>query len=106
MRQGFRSKHWDDENGAPAGGCSSGTGFCISWQEGPLGRGDSRRKPNGAFVEDVIAAAIDRLEYYQHSRFVCPENATAIASLGCALDALNRRTADREAREVEGTHQV
>ena len=54
MKQGFKSEHWNDENGSPAGGCSYGTGWVISWQNGPLGRGNERKEPNGAFVEDVF----------------------------------------------------
>ena len=104
MRVGFKSEHWDDENGNPAGGATFGNGFAISWQNGPLGRDEDRKEPNGAFVEDVIAAAADRIEYYQESKFVCFANAQAMTYLHLALKALNDRTKDREDREVEGTH--
>ena len=104
MQQTFDSEHWVDENGNPAGGCSTGTGFTISWQHGPLGRGADRKKANGAFVAGIIAAAIDRLEFYQNTEFACAENAEAKNYLESALESLNRRTADREARKVEGTH--
>jgi hypothetical protein len=96
--------NWRDENGNPAGGCTYGTGFAISWQNGPLGRGDERKGPNGAFVEDVITAALKRLEFYQDSEFKCLENECAITHLETALEVLKSRTADREARLVEGTH--
>lgn len=102
--QGFFSEHWIDSNGNPAGGCTSGHGFTISWQNGPLGRGDDRRKPNGAFVQDVISAAIDRILFYQSTKFACDDNAEALENLQTALNALRRRTRDREARDVEGTH--
>ncbi len=101
--QGFFSEHWSDDNGNPAGGCTSGRGFVVSWQNGPLGRGNDRR-PNGAFVEDVIAAAEDRIEFYQSSKFACDYNAEAIDHLRKAIDALQRRTRDRKAKGVEGTH--
>lgn len=130
MRVGIKSQHWNDANGNPEGGTTFGNGFAIGWQHGPLGRhtpgcvtqeminhdggpGAShiycspdcmRREPNGAFVEDVIAAAEDRLEYYQKSRFACQENHEALMHLKSALDALNRRTRSRELRAVEGTH--
>lgn len=104
MNQPIHSEHWTDHNGKPAGGCTHGVGFCISWQNGPLGRGSDRKEPNGAFVEGVIAAAIDRLEWYQRSAFNCEENAAALEDLRDALAALNSRTAKREARQVEGTH--
>jgi hypothetical protein len=98
------SHHWSDESGIPAGGATFGRGFAISWQNGPLGRDPERQEPNGAFVEDIIIAAADRLEYYQRSRFVCQHNAEAMHHLAAALDWMNRRTAERESRKVEGTH--
>ena len=101
----MKSEHWNDATGAPAGGTTYGCGFAIAWQNGPLGRGDDRKEPNGAFVEDIISAAIDRLEYYQQSQFASDYNARAIAGLRDALWALNERTADREQRSVEGTHE-
>ena len=104
MRIGYMSQHWNDENGNPEGGIASGTGFTISWQHGPLGRDEERVKPNGAFVEDVIEACVDRISYYQDSRFNCSKNASALSFLKLALEALDSRTKDREAREVEGTH--
>lgn len=107
MQQGFFSQHWTDPgNQAPAGGVTSGRGFTISWQNGPLGRGDTRREPNGAFVEDIIAAAGERIEFYQAGKFNCAENAKALGHLREALQALESRTASREARAVEGTHAV
>lgn len=104
MRQKIDSEHRTDENGNPAGGSTIGIGFVIVWQNGPLGRGEERREPNGAFVEGVIEAAYDRIEYYQQSKFACAENRDALYHLGLALDALQRRTVEREEREVEGTH--
>ena len=103
----IESEHWSD-NGVPAGGVTYGRGFAISWQNGPLGAlGTSERKqPNGAFVEDIIEAALDRLEYYQSSRFNCDENQFAIEHLRAAIAALEERTARRVQRGVEGTHTV
>src|SRR5512146_2932922 len=106
MKQAIKGEHFNDENGNPAGGTTSGTGISISWQNGPLGRDGERKEPNGAFVEGVIAAALDRLEYYQASKFKCRENALAITKLEEALHWLQARTADRIARGVEGTHQI
>lgn len=107
MLQKIEGKHFLDEKGNPAGGTTTGRGISISWQNGPLGRGAERLEPNGAFVEGVIAAAIDRIEHYQtasEGRFKCRENALAITKLEEALLWLQKRTMDREAREVEGTH--
>lgn len=93
-----------DANDNPTGGSVRGVGLSIDWQDGPLGRGDERKEPNGAFVETVIAAAHQRLEFYQDSKFNCAENAEAIRCLKSAIEALNSRTSKREARAVEGTH--
>lgn len=104
MRQAIIGKHENDAAGNPAGGQTTGIGISIMWQNGPLGRGADRIAPNGAFVEGVIAAAIDRIQYYQASRFKCRENALAITKLEEALHWMEHRTRDREARDVEGTH--
>ncbi len=106
MKQGFSHENWSDEDGNPAGGVVSGCGFTISWQNGPLGRGDDRKAPNGAFVEDVIDAVIKRIEFYQDNKFDCDENDKALVHLEWAAKALDRRTKDRETRSVEGTHKI
>lgn len=94
------------EGKIPAGGVSWGRGFTIAWQKGPLGTGSDRIEPNGAFVEDVITAAIGRMEFYQDSPFACVENQTALDHLLAAREALRDRTAKRETRGVEGTTEV
>lgn len=104
MKNGHFGEHWLDIAGKPAGGVSCGRGFTISWQNGPLGRGNDRREPNGAFVEDLIAAVIGRIEFYQGGEFACDENARALEALHAAARALDERTRAREARAVEGTH--
>ena len=104
MNSPITQNHWMDASGNPAGGCTFGDGFAISWQNGPLGRDENRKAANGAFVENIIAAAIGRLEYYQSSRFNCKENADALEHLKLALAACNSRTARRESQKVEGTH--
>lgn len=106
--QPIHSEHWTDAVGRPAGGITSGTGLHITWQNGPLRANgeDTPAEPNGAFVEGVIQAALDRLEFYQASEFACVENAEAIFFLKEALDSCSARTAAREARGVEGTHSL
>lgn len=104
MKQPLTIDNRLDHHGAPAGGYAEGCGLAIRWQNGPLGRGDSRKEPNGAFVETVIHAALLRLEHYQETRFRCDENAGAIADLRHALGWLQMRTREREAVGVEGTH--
>ena len=96
---------WTDEEGTPAGGVAFGPGYAISWQNGPLGRGNDRRDPNGAFVESIIKAAANRIAHYQASRFACDENRQALLHLESALSCLEARTQRREAQNVEGTHQ-
>ena len=93
-----------DDEGRPAGGSVNGCGLSIQWQNGPLGEGDSRASPNGAFVETVIAAALQRLQHYQGGKFNCRENALAITKLEESLHWLQSRTSRRQADGVEGTH--
>lgn len=104
MLEKFTAEHWNDAQGNPSGGVTQGVGFTISWQNGPLGRGADRRNPNGAFVETIIGAAIDRLNYYQQSKFHCEENQKAIEACYHALAALNLRTSRRDRAGIEGTH--
>lgn len=104
MRQLLYCENRRDDHGRPAGGLVQGNGIDIRWQDGPLGRGPDRQVPNGAFVEDVIQAAIQRLQHYQASNLGCRENAIALTHLETALLWLEKRTRDREARGVEGTH--
>lgn len=108
MRSAILEDHRTDDEGRPAGGTTTGGGIHVEWQNGPLvdpETGD-RRDPNGAFVEDVIAAAVGRLEFYNASQFRCRENSLAITHLQEALHWLQHRTEDRERRGVEGTHQL
>ncbi len=108
MLQKIAGVHRNDANGNPAGGDTIGVGISITWQNGPLGRPEdnTRVEQNGAFVEGVIAAALDRLEYYQSSKFKCRENALAITKLEEALHWCQNRTMKRELQKVEGTHAV
>ena len=106
MRSPFIENHFVDSEGRPAGGTTYGQGFAIGWQNGPLAVDGVRRDPNGAFVEDVLAAVIGRIEFYQASRFACQENADALDALKVAAKRLDDRTKNRTARGVEGTHAV
>ncbi len=106
MNTPIHEHHWSDSTGTPTGGSTFGPGFAISWQNGARGRDGERREPNGAFVENILKAAVGRLNYYQNSRFNCPENAEALEHLNKALEVLDARTKAREARKVEGTHSV
>lgn len=102
----LHSNHWTDDNGNPDGGQAHGCGFAIAWQRGAMVDSDGNRiHQSGAFVEDIISAAKDRLEYFQATRFACDYNAEAIGYLDLALEALAERTSRRKDRGVEGTHQ-
>lgn len=105
MQQEMTYDNYLDEQERPAGGYVQAVGLRIDWQNGPLGRGEDRIEPNGAFVETVIAAAIQRIEHYNEGQFRCRENSLAITKLEEALHWLNHRTARREADNVEGTHE-
>ena len=101
----FFSEHWLDENGNPSGGVSSGPGITISWQNGPLGRGENRREQNGAFAETALGMILDRFHFFQTTKFACVENAAVIEHLERAIRVIQDRSQAREARGVEGTHQ-
>ena len=96
----------NDADGNPAGGVVEGVGFRIDWQNGPLGRGADRKAATGAFAVDVLLAVKERFLYYQEGKFACAENDAILDHLVTAIDIENQRTADREARQVEGTHAV
>jgi hypothetical protein len=74
----------------------------VHFQEGPI----KEAGVNGVNNEDLIAMVIARLERFQISEFSSRDNAVAITKLEEALLWLRKRTMDREARGVEGTHTV
>lgn len=110
MLQDFIATNNVDEEGLPAGGSVTAVGLDIEWQKGPLGEeGIDRLEPNGAFVETVIAAALQRIEWYQevnNGQFNCLENSLALDCLQTSLEHLDNRTKDRQLRGVEGTHKA
>ena len=77
-------------------------GMRIIFQNGPI----KAVGINGIHNEDLIAIVIDRLRGFESGDFACSENATALKSLENALFELNYRTKQREARGVEGTHEL
>lgn len=106
MQQLFQAENHLDAEGRPAGGFVVGTGIDIRWQEGPLREQgtDAPAEPNGAFVETVIAAVVQRIEHYNEGQFRCRENSLAITHLEEALHWLNARTSRRLNAGTEGTH--
>lgn len=107
-RTPFLSNNFLDKDGNPAGGYVTGVGFDIVWQNGPTRDAETGRKlrQTGAFVEDVALAIIQRLEFYQEGRFASDYNAAALDHFRRGLVALESRRREREARGVDGTHQV
>jgi hypothetical protein len=61
---------------------------------------------NGIFIEDLLHICAHRLECFQAGDFACKENAEALAAIEQAIKSLNTRTADRQARNVEGTNKL
>lgn len=106
MKQKYKAVNLMSED-KPAGGYFRAIGINIYWQSGPLREqgSDEPAAPNGAFVETVIEAARQRLEFYQGTKFACRENALAITKLEEALHWLNARTQRRIEQGVEGTHE-
>ncbi len=56
---------------------------------------------DGTTNEEVLRVLIDRLQYL-NGKFPCRENAIVITKLEESLMWLNKRTADRQTRGVEG----
>lgn len=89
-----------DENGKPAGGKFLSPGIVITWQKGPLAQDGFEKAPNGAFVDTVIFAALQRLRYYNTTEFACRENSLAITHLEEAQHWLTHRRATRKANKI------
>jgi hypothetical protein len=70
----------------------------IPFQEGPV----LEAGVNGVYVEDLLCICLDRLKGYQTGICPPPDNDEAIKCLQQALEALDRRTRNREASGVEG----
>lgn len=74
----------------------------IDFQNGPI----QEAKYNGLSGEALMAVLIDRLRSFQAGPYKCRENACALTHLEEALMWLQKRTRQRLARGVEGTHKV
>jgi hypothetical protein len=58
---------------------------------------------DGTTNEEILEVLIDRMNYLQ-GKFPCRENAIVITKLQESLMWLEKRTADRKKRNVEGKH--
>lgn len=74
----------------------------INWQDGIIGDGVQ----NGAFIEDVLEAARQRLLFFNGTKFRCRENSIAITKIEEVLQWLDWRTRQRLLQEVENTYDV
>lgn len=83
-----------------AGGVVEGCSTQISFQNGPI----AESGVNGLTQEVLLAIVIDRLEGFQSGKFACQDNALALEYTRSAQKALQKRTRERMARNVEGTN--
>ena len=112
-----RSEFTVDENGNPTGGVTrmaapgiapgsvspNETVIVICYQHGIV----DEHGQNGAFVEDVIEAARQRLLFFNSiPKFRCRENSVAITKLEEALQWLDWRTRQRVLQGVENSYEV
>lgn len=72
-------------------------------QKEPISEGSTELKTinDGTTNEEVLEVLINRM-YYLNNKFPCRENSVVITKLEEALMWLNKRTADRVKRQVEG----
>ena len=75
-------------------------GCYIHFQEGVI----KEHGVNGVTQEALLAIVIDRLRCFQSGQYSCTANAVALANCEEALRQLQKRTRERIARGVEGTH--
>lgn len=80
----------------------SGAELVLLFQNGPI----NEVGVNGVTHEALLAILCDRLRGFQSGPYASEDNAEALAHLGAAQAALQRRTLARMARGVEGTHVV
>lgn len=103
------SEFTTDSDGNPTGGrttmlapATGNYGLRIEWQDGIVGEDGQ----NGAFIEDVLEAARQRLRFFnsmEHTR--CRENSLAITKIEEALQWLDWRTRQRVIHDVENTYE-
>lgn len=96
------SQNWTTPEGNHDGGVSTGIGYTIAWQRGPLVGGNR----NGAFLIEVLTACLRQLEYCQNSRYACAENAEALDYLELAIASLESRRLRRQNQGTLGTHEI
>ncbi len=107
------SRFTTDQDGNPTGGHtemfvggdednSPTQAIDINWQDGIVGESGQ----SGAFVEDVLEAARQRIQFFNSTRFRCRENSIAITKIEEALQWLDWRTRQRLQQDVENTYET
>lgn len=81
--------------------CVDRTEVCIAFQNGP----PAEVGVNGITNEALLAIVADRLEGFHAGPFATMDNSDALDHVNAAIDCLHRRTKERLARGVEGTHE-
>lgn len=74
----------------------------VYFQNGPI----KENGVNGCHQEDLLAIVIDRLQHFQAGKYNCRENAIALTKLEECLMWLQKRTANRMTKGVEGTYKI
>lgn len=77
-------------------------GLDVLFQNGPI----PSHGNNGVTIEALLAVIAHRLEGFQAGQFASQDNEDALLGVKNALEALQRRTRNRIARQVEGTYQA
>jgi hypothetical protein len=72
----------------------------IGFQNGPIAEAGI----NGISQEALLAVVEDRLIGFQSGQYATADNAEALQHVQAAMECLHRRTRERVARGVEGTH--
>lgn len=85
-------------DGAKAGGPASDLKVRLLFQNGAI----REAGVNGLSNEGLLACVLDRLLAFQAGPYPCQENQEAAAHVKIALDALQARTARRQAAGIEG----
>ncbi len=74
----------------------------INFQNGPI----KEYGVNGFTHEVLLAIVADRLQSFQNGPYATNDNATALTHVQSATLWLHKRTMERNARGVEGTHKI
>ena len=83
--------NWHANMHNPSGGFVEGVGLKIIWQSGLSTQDTEKEDPDGTFVETVLKAVKNRIEFYQTGWSACTENVVALIKIREALQILDSR---------------